>query len=502
MSDKTIIGAENRYAAYLNALKTDFTKVTRLEFLTPSGSVGYALDNDYKNRRSGAFLQQGAISCNLQNGARRQADITLSNLDEEYNYAVGQIWFGQQIRILEGLLLPDGTEYLIPQGVFEIVTPKETVTPDAKTVTYHLTDKWANLDGTLRGNLEGAYSVAAGTNIFEAIDSVLRLDRFTMGNNGTNPLDAAKPIFTGYYNHMTQTLSDGTLWPLTTTPYTYLSADNETLADVVLGLCEMLAAWVGYNHIGRLIVDPSQDDIADATKPVLWNFTDAEKQFLGAEYTFRNTEVYNDIIVAGATSDEGRTARARVQNRDPASDTCISRIGLKTQRLEMPNYYSDEICRDYAEWKLKRTTALTKEVAITSTQMFHIVENEIVTVALNGKPGRPVERFVVQGFTRPLGQQGTMTINAVSVNDYPQITSVADVISGTAPSPDNPENPDDPKPNPGIDTDLTFSDDFSTENGVVSLVKAQTPEEGNEHPITSAAVSESIGNINALLAEI
>ena len=106
MSDKTIIGAENRYAAYLNALKTDFTKVTRLEFLTPSGSVGYALDNDYKNRRSGAFLQQGAISCNLQNGARRQADITLSNLDEEYNYAVGQIWFGQQIRILEGLLLP------------------------------------------------------------------------------------------------------------------------------------------------------------------------------------------------------------------------------------------------------------------------------------------------------------------------------------------------------------------------------------------------------------
>ena len=134
--------------------------------------------------------------------------------------------------------------------------------------------------------------------------------------------------------------------------------------------------------------------------------------------------------------------------------------------------------------------------------MFLIVENEIVTVVRNDKQGHPAERFVVQGFTRPLGQQGTMTINAVSVNDYPQITTVADVISGTAPSPDNPENPDDPKPNPGIDTDLTFSDDFSTENGVVSLVKAQTPEEGNEHPITSAAVSESIGNINALLAEI
>nr|DAR23204.1 MAG TPA: tail protein [Bacteriophage sp.] len=426
---RAIVGADNRYIAYLNALKTDFTKVTRLEFLTPSGSVGYALDNDYKNKRSGAFLQQGSISCNLQNGTRRQAEITLSNLDDAYNYAVGQVWFGQQIRILEGLVLSDGTEYLIPQGIFEIVTPTETVTPELKTVTYQLTDKWANLDGTLGGNLEGAYSVSTGTNIFEAIDAVLRLDRYTMENEGAQPIDAVSPVYTGYYNSMTQTLSDGSLWPLTTTPYTYLSGDGETLADVVLGLCEMLAAWVGYNHIGRLVVDPSQDDIADTTKPVLWDFTDAEKQFLGAQYTFQNTEVYNDIIVAGATSDDGRTARARVQNRDPASDTCISRIGLKTLRLEMPNYYSDEICRDYAEWKLKRTTALTKEVAITSTQMFHIVENEIVTLERNDKPGHPIERFVVQGFTRPLAQQGTMTINAVSVNDYPQVTVLPDIHS-------------------------------------------------------------------------
>ena len=426
MSETTATSAEARYTAYLDALRTDFTKVVRLEFLTENGSVGYTLDNNYKNKRSGAFLQQGSLSCNLQNGSRRQADITLVNLDNEFSYAVGQIWFGQKIRILEGLVLPDGTEYLIPQGIFEITDPSETVTPEAKTVTYHLTDKWANLDGTLGGNLEGAYSVTPGANIFEAIASILKLDKYTMGNNGAYPIDSMTPIFTSYYNNMTQTLSDGTLWPLTTAPYTYLSDDSGTLADAVLGLCEMLAAWVGYNHIGRLVVDPSQDDISDATKPVLWDFSDTEREFLGAQYTFRNTEVFNDIIVVGATSDEGRTARARVQNLDPTSDTCVSRIGLKTQRIEMANYYSDDICRDYGMWKLKRSTALTKEIAITCTQMFHIVENEIVTVRRSDKKGTPTERFVVQGFTRPLSQQGTMTINAVSVSDYPQITAVAD----------------------------------------------------------------------------
>ena len=59
------------------------------------------------------------------------------------------------------------------------------------------------------------------------------------------------------------------------------------------------------------------------------------------DYGMNLPEVYNDIIVVGATSDSGATARGRAQNRDLSSDTCVSRIGLKTNRLSMPNYYSD-----------------------------------------------------------------------------------------------------------------------------------------------------------------
>lgn len=420
-----------RFLDYLAALKTDFVKLARLEFLNRDGTVAFVLDNDPKNRRSGAFLQSGEITCNLQNGIRRTASVTLSNLDGDYDFAVNKIWFGTQVRLSEGLLLPDGTEYYIPQGVFEIEQPNEQYKPDGNSVTYRLVDKWANLDGSLGGNLDGAYSVQAGTNILQAMASLLRLGRFDMANNSRYPIDPVLPLMTSYYNDKTQTLTDGTVVNLVDAPYDFVSDENGTIADVILGLGEMLAALVGYNQTGRLVVDPSQDDIEDLTKPVLWDFSADEKQLLHVDYTVRKGDVYNDLIVVGDTSDTGYTARGRAQNRDISSDTCISRIGLKTKRMPVENYYSDDICVARAEWELKRAAVLPKTVAIECTQMFHIVENGIVTIRRDDKPGAPVERHVVQGFTRPIGQTGTMTINAVSVMDYPEITVLQDNSSGT-----------------------------------------------------------------------
>lgn len=408
-----------RFQEYLEALRGDFTKIARMEFLNPDGTVAYVLDNNALNRRSGAFLQQGTISCNRNNGVRRQAAVTLANLDDEYEYAVNHIWFGQEIRLSEGLILPDGTEYYIPQGVFLIENPSESLKPGHKTVTYNLTDKWANLDGTLFGNLEDVYEIDAGTNIFAAIASLLRLDRYTMENDGDDPIDPVAPLFTDWYNGKTQELTDGTSAALIEAPYDFLSDSTGTLASVILGLNDMIAGDIGYNQAGRLVVNPSQDDIMDTDKPIAWEFTEDDKCFLGADYNPKPAEVYNDVIVVGATSDTNETATGRAQNRDPASDTCVSRIGLKTKRIEMSDYYSDQMCQDYADWQLKRYAVLAKSVSVSSTQMFHISENNLITVERSDKPGSPIERHLVTGFTRPIAQKGAMTINCVSVNDIP-----------------------------------------------------------------------------------
>lgn len=414
-----------RYQQYLEQLRGDFTKIAKLEFLNPDGTVAYVLDNNAMNSRSGAFLQSGSLTCNKNNGKRRQATVTLSNLDNEYEYAINHIWFGQQIRLSEGLILPNGDEYYIPQGVFEIESPKETLKPGQKQVTYSLVDKWANLDGTLFGNLEDVYQVDGGTNIFTAIAAILRLDRYTMGS-GSHPIDSMAPIFTDYYNGRTQTLTDGTVVSLINAPHDFLSNSTGTVADVVLGLNEMIAGDIGYNQVGRLVINPSQDDILDTDKPILWEFTQNDKTFLGADYTPKPANVYNDVIVVGATSDTNVTPRGRAQNQDSSSDTCVSRIGLKTIRIEMSDYYSDQMCQDYAEWQLKRYSVMSKEMALSCTQMFHIVENELITVERSDKPGSPVERHLVTGFSRPIGQTGAMTINCVSVNDFPIATMISD----------------------------------------------------------------------------
>ena len=248
------------------------------------------------------------------------------------------------------------------------------------------------------------------------------LGKYDASNNSDNPIDNLTPLFTNYYNGKTQTLTDGTVVNLIDAPYDFISDASGTYADVLLGLAEMLAAWIGYNSNGRLVVDASQDDIDDADKPTLWDYSTDKKQLISIDYTHKNTEVYNDVIVVGATGDDNITPRGRAQDTNPSSSTCISRVGLKTKRIGMPNYYSDDICQSYADWMLKRYSVLQKSVKITSTQMFHISENSLITLKRTDKPNAPKERHLIQSFSRPIGQTGSMTIEAVSVKDLPRPT--------------------------------------------------------------------------------
>ena len=403
---------------YFKMLRKPFTKLCRLRFLQPDGSTAFALDNNPLNRRSGAFLQDGSISVNLQNGQRRTASVTLSNLDAAFDYNVNKIWFGQQIAIDEGLILSDGSEYYLPQGIFYIAEPQETLQPNLRTITYPLVDKWSYLDGTLFGRLEGTYEVPVNTNIFAPVQAILKLDR----GNGTK-IDNVTPVFTDYYNGKTQTLPDGSTASLVKSPYTLrVDSDDGTYADVILGLSEMVNGLVGYDQSGALRIDPSQDDVLDTQKPVLWRFSTQEAQLLGATYTVKNTEVYNDYIVLGEQTSEYAQAAGRAQNLDPSSDTNVYLIGRKTYRETATGYYTETQCKDLAEWKLKRTAVLQKAVSISCTQMFHIVENNLVEITRTDKPGSPTERHLIQGFTRPLTSTGEMTISAVSVADFPIAT--------------------------------------------------------------------------------
>ena len=471
----TVLGQANiqpyRFLQYLDTLRRPHMKICRLRFLNPDGSLAFALDSNankmipkkrtviatygdrFYHTNSGAyttdpndheytvlgevrslsgygirtarpasqcFIADGTLSVNLQNGQRRSVGITLSNVDAEFDYNVNNIWFGQQIALDEGVVLPDGTDYYIPQGVFLVSNPEDIFEPNRKTISFDLVDKWAAVDGSLGGNLEGTHEVPVNTNIFEPVSALLQDD---IGNG--YPRDSTSPVYTVYYDDKTQILPDGTTVSLLDSPYTLtVDGDGGTEGDVILKLGEMLNAIVGYDASGALRFDASQDDIEDMTKPVLWTFSPGETTFLGATYSVKNTEVFNDYIVVGEQLDDYTQPKGRAQNLDPKSPTNIMKIGRKTVRYSANGYATDTQCQDLAAWKLKRSTVLQKAVSISCPQILHLRENCLVEITREDKPGNPTERHLIQGFSRPLTGTDSMTISCVSVQDFPIATIV------------------------------------------------------------------------------
>lgn len=409
-----------KFQDYLQMLRKPFHKLCRLRFLQPDGSTAFALDNNPMNPRSAAFISDGTIQGSWQTGRRRSASVTLSNVDGAFDYNVNQVWFGTEIALDEGLVLSDGSDFYIQQGVFLVENPEEVLQPQDRSVTYSLVDKVANLDGSLLGNLEGTYEVKAGTNIFAPIRALLAEDR----GNG-QPIDRVTPIFTEYYNGKTQTLPDGTTANLTDAPYTLTVDGGQTKWDVIEGLAGMLNAWAGYDSTGAFRLDPSQDDILDSDKPILWEFSMNETSFLGATYSVQNSDVFNDYIVVGELLDSNAQPMGRAEVNDPRSPVNIQTIGRKTKRVEIAGFGSDKQCEDYAVWMLKRAAVLQRSVNISCSQIMHLRGQELVTLTRTDKAGSPTERHLVQGFSRPLTGTGAMTISATSVNDFPAVTVVS-----------------------------------------------------------------------------
>lgn len=406
------------WTAYSKALRSGrFVKLTRMSFLNPDGSVAFSLDNDPMNSMSGPWIRDGSVSCNFQNGARWSASVLLDNTDETYDYNVNKVWFGTEIALEMGVLLEDGSEIYLPMGVYRVDSPQEALAGNRRTIAYTLKDKWAGIDGTLNGVLESSYIVNEGTNIFTPIAALLATDR-----GDGQPYDREIPVFTEYYNGKTQMLPGGGTVPITNAPYTLtVDNDNGTVAEVVLGLADMLVASVGYDATGRLRIEPSQNDIVDSDKPVAWRFSLDEAQVTELAYESRISDVRNDYIVVGMMMDDYTQPSIRVQNLDPRSDTNVNLIGRRTTRESKPEFATQRICQDYATWMLKRAAVLHKAVTITSNQIFHLGVNELIEIIRTDRNDR-VERHLVQGFTIPLTGTQPMTITATSVHDFPSVT--------------------------------------------------------------------------------
>ena len=110
----------------------------------------------------------------------------------------------------------------------------------------------------------------------------------------------------------------------------------------------------------------------------------------------------------------GYQFKARVQNRNPLSNTSIQRIGIKTKEpVEDNQYYSDNQCAELAKYYAKVDTILQKSGNVSSIPLYHLDVNKLVTISTPNN-NMSKELFLITGFS--LSSSSSMTLNVTSVN--------------------------------------------------------------------------------------
>ena len=176
----------------------------------------------------------------------------------------------------------------------------------------------------------------------------------------------------------------------------------------------MLAGCIYYDSVGRLNIEPNEDDLLDKNKEIVYNFTQNNCEILGKSREYQFSNVYNDVLCVGATIN-GYMAKGRATNTNIKSDLCVQRIGKKTKVFEDTNYYSDELCQDWANYLLRRNTILQSSLNISTIPMYHLDVNKLITIT-NEKNHLEQEKFLINSLSIPLGI-GQMTMSVISVDE-------------------------------------------------------------------------------------
>lgn len=387
---------------YLEAVKKPvLVPCLKLEWLNPDDSIAYEITTDLYNTN-------GTLNVTNQSGCRRTFNLQIHNVDRRYDIDVNKVWLGQKVKLYLGLYI-DGTPYLIQQGVFYLTNPTDIMNTAENCIQLNCTDKWSYLDGTLFGNLDGIYKIPVNSDIFDAIKALLLTDR----GNGV-PIDSTKPNISTFFNTKMTALSNGELVSVLKTPFTATIDKGQTYADVLLQFNTMLAGVIYYDTVGRLNVEPNETDLLDKDKEILYKFDQNNSDILGKSQEFKFTEVFNDILCVGATTN-GYLAKGRATNNNIKSDLCVQRIGKKTKVYEDTNYYSDGLCQDWANYLLRNNTILQTSLSLQTIPLYHLDVNKLITIT-NTKYHLKEEKFLINSLSIPLGL-GQMTISATSINE-------------------------------------------------------------------------------------
>jgi len=360
-------------------------------------------------------ISSGSIENNNENGQCRSSNITLINelinmaigysngkakygLRRKWSAADNKIWNFQKIRIDAGIEL-EGMKY--EYTLATLVTFDPSINTIDHTVSMQLYDKFALLDGTISGSDDLAYTIPIGTKIKDAISSLLKL---CPGNNGI-PYDSQSIIFPSKYANLT-------------TQYTIEKTGNNNIGDLIIELCKSISCDARYDENGHLEIIDTLTDLDYHNRQVVWNFKEDENELIEPSISITRSKIKNKVYVVGGNVN-GYLVSGYAENTNPISIYNInSNFGVKGVKITDDLISSNELCKQRAQYELKKYSEGYTTFSFSSRFIPHIAAGDIIRLSYT-ELGIENEDFLVKSVSFPIDEKSNISITATNLKELP-----------------------------------------------------------------------------------
>ena len=346
---------------------------------------------------SDELIDSGSITINRSQGVRRSCSLTLFNFDSEtepsYN---SDFWLTKKFKLWCGIEDEStGNIYWFPQGVY--LTTQFNITSDCKLQITGV-DKFGLFTADFNASiLTAEHRIARGKKIVMAIRDIIRM---SMGNKRI--CDPIEPLF------------DADLFD-EEVPYDISVSAGQYIGDILVELALCLGADIYYDGHGRLCVHRGTTDTSYAQRGAQWYFDNHDINVISTGTDSQLSTAINMVTVTGTDADEVHhyyTAR----NTNHASPLNIYAIGERAAAtIETDMGYSDQRCKEYAEYWLREKSVLALSVSRESIVIPHMDADQVIAIDSDGSGD--YKRYIVSSVNIPFGNIGTMSLSVTNVVD-------------------------------------------------------------------------------------
>jgi hypothetical protein len=284
--------------------------------------------------------------------------------------------YGTEVKLYRGLQLLDGTPELIPLGVFRL---SQTSIKDNSGALIDLSasDRSRTISRT---KFTGTYAIRAGTNVADAVASLVqnRLPNVPMNITGTS--------------HVTPALS--------------YDAQADPWSDAIQTLATSIGFDAYFDVEGVFTFEPTADPSKQV--PVLQLIEGPENVVTEIDTAYDDDPGYNGVIITGESTTNTTPAYGEAWDLNPESPTYF--LG---QYGRVPRFETSKTVTTNDQAQAMAAGLLLRELGVTVQREITMVPNPALepadVVHLSRAASKVDENVVLDYFTIPLTVQGMMT---------------------------------------------------------------------------------------------